>query len=247
MSTMHPNRNSVDVEHLAAFDTDGALRESAARVNDLNRRSLLRGAGVLAGGVAVLAWLPGVASAQSLPKGDVDILNYALTLEYLEAAFYEEANRGNALSGQLARFSKVVGAHEDAHVDALKETLGNKAVKKPGFDFQGTTESASTFAATAMVLEDTGVKAYQGQAPNIKTNAVLKAAISIHPVEARHAAWIRSIMSKGSGSPSPAPDAFNPAADMATILAAVQGTGFLSAMGTAGSAGAVSGQPAVGG
>ncbi len=98
-----------------------------------------------------------------------------------------------------------------------------------------------------MVLEDTGVKAYQGQATNIKTDAVLKAAISIHPVEARHAAWIASIMGQGSGSPSPAPAAFNPAADMATILAAVQETGFLSAMGTAGSAGAVSGQPAVGG
>lgn len=244
---MNQNQTRVDVEHLAAFDTDGALREAAGRVNDLNRRSLLRGAGVLAGGVAVMAWLPRVASAQSLPQGDVDILNYALTLEYLESAFYREANSGGALNGELARFSKVVGEHEDAHVDTLKETLGDKAVKKPGFDFQGTTESESTFAATAMVLEDTGVKAYQGQATNIKTDAVLKAAISIHPVEARHAAWIASIMGQGSGSPSPAPAAFNPAADMATILAAVQETGFLSAMGTAGSAGAVSGQPAVGG
>ena len=247
MTAMNQHRTPVDVEHLAPFDTDGALQDAAGRVNDLNRRSLLRGAGVLAGSAAVMAWLPGIARAQSLPQGDVDILNYALTLEYLEAAFYKEANDGGALSGQLARFSEVVGAHEDAHVDALKETLGDKAVKKPGFDFKGTTESASTFGATAMVLEDTGVKAYQGQAGNIKTNAVLKAAISIHPVEARHAAWIASIMGNGSGSPSPAPAAFNPAADMATILAAVQGTGFLSAMGSAGSAGAVSGQPAVGG
>ena len=237
----------VDVSHLAAFDRDGALGEAAARVNDTSRRSFLRNAGVLAGGVGVLAWLPGVARAQSLPQGDVDSLNYALTLEFLESAFYDEANEKGALSGAYARFGKVVGAHEAAHVDALKKTLGGKATKKPSFDFQGTTGSQSTFAQTAIVLEDTGVKAYQGQAGAIKTPAVLKAAISIHPVEARHAAWIRSIVGGGSGSPSPAPDAFNPAADMATVLAAVKQTGFISAMGSAGSGGAVTGQPAIGG
>jgi rubrerythrin len=238
----------ADVSALAAFDVDGALQEAAARVNDANRRSFLRGAGVLAGATAIMAYVPRVARAQgSLPKGDVDILNYALTLEFLEAAFYREANSKGALSGEYARFSRVVFEHEDAHVKALQETLGSKAVKKPSFDFKGTTESQQTFAQTAMVLEDTGVKAYQGQAGAIKTPAVLEAAISIHPVEARHAAWIRSIMGQGSGQPSPAPDAFNPAADMATVLAAVKQTGFLSAMDSAFVGGAVSGQPAVGG
>ena len=244
---MNKNIEPVDVSHLVAFDRDGALGEAAARVNDTSRRSFLRNAGVLAGGVGVLAWLPGVARAQSLPQGDIDILNYALTLEFLESAFYEEANGKGALSGAYARFSKVAGEHEAAHVDALKKTLGGKATKKPGFDFQGTTGSQETFAQTAIVLEDTGVKAYQGQAAAIKTEAVLKAAISIHPVEARHAAWIRSIVGAGSGSPSPAPDAFNPAADMATVLAAVKQTGFISGLDTAASGGAVSGQPAIGG
>lgn len=131
-------------------------------------------------------------------------------------------------------------AHENAHVAALKETLGSAAVKKPSFDFKGTTSAQSTFQQTAIVLEDTGVKAYQGQAANIKTEAVLKAAISIHPVEARHAAWIRNIV----GMP-PAPDAFNPAADMATILAAVKGTGFISMASPASSGSMVSGTPAV--
>lgn len=237
----------VDVSHLAAFDRDGALGEAAARINDTSRRSFLRNAGVVAGGVGVLAWLPAVARGQSLPQVDVDILNYALTLEYLESAFYDEANEGGALSGAYARFSNVAGQHEAAHVDAVKKTLGGKAVKKPSFDFQGTTESQETFAQTAIVLEDTGVKAYQGQAPRIKTDAVLKAAISIHPVEARHAAWIRSIVGEGSGSPSPAPEAFNPAADMATVLAAVKQTGFISGLDTAAPGGAVSGQPAIGG
>ena len=232
----------ADVSHLVPFDTDGALSEAADRVN---RRSFFRGAGVLAGGLTLFGALPGIASAQS--QTDVDILNYALTLEYLEAAFYREARQGGALNGQLSRFAEVVGQHEDEHVTALKKTLGDKAVKKPGFNFQGTTQDASTFAKTAMVLEDTGVRAYQGAAGSIKSKDVLKAAISIHPIEARHAAWIASIMGRGSDQPSPAPLAFNPAADMATILAEVKATGFLAAMGTAGSAGAVTGQPAVGG
>ena len=238
--SMRNEHTAVDVSHLAAFDADGALHEAADRVNHANRRGFLRGAGALIGGGIVLGAFPGGALAAT-PKGDVAILNYALTLEYLEAAFYKEANSKGALSGELDRFSKTVGAHEDAHVTALKKALGSAAVKKPSFDFQGTTEAQATFAKTAIVLEDTGVMAYQGQAPNIKTAAILKAAISIHPVEARHAAWIRNIT---SGS-EPAPEAFNPAADMATVLAAVQGTGFITEMGAAPAGAAVSGTPAM--
>ena len=179
---------------------------------------------------------------QGIPKGDIDILNYALTLEYLETAFYKKAIADGALKGQYANFAKVVGQHEAAHVAALKKTLGGKAVKQPRFDFQGTTADQATFAKTAMTVEDLGVEAYQGQAGNIKTPAVLMAAISIHPVEARHAAWIRSIMGKGSGNPSPAPQAFNPAKDMDAVLAAVQGTGFI-AMSQATSGSSVGGTP----
>jgi hypothetical protein len=233
---------AVDVTHLAAFDTDGALQEAADRVNQVNRRSFLRGTGAVVAGGAAMALLPGTAWAQGgVPKGDVAILNYALTLEYLESAFYKSANGKGALSGEVARFAKTVGAHEDAHVTALKKALGSKATKKPSFDFQGTTDSEDTFKKTAIVLEDTGVKAYQGQAPNIKTPAILRAAISIHPVEARHAAWIRNL----TAGQSPAPDAFNPAADMATVLAAVKGTGFITAMASASAGTPVSGQPSM--
>src|SRR3954454_14761034 len=105
-----------------------------------------------------------------------------------------------ALNGQYANFAKVVAQHEQDHVDALQLTLGAMPTKKPNFDFKGTTGQQTTFARTAMTLEDTGVEAYQGAAANIKTPAVLKAAISIHPVEARHAAWIRSIVGHGTGS-----------------------------------------------
>ncbi len=235
-----------DISGLVAFDSDGALQEAAERVDRTGhtRSSFLRRGGAIVAGGLLAGAIPGRAFAAGVPKGDIAILNYALTLEYLESAFYAKANSDGALSGQYARFAKIVGQHEQAHVDALKKTLGSKAVKRPSFDFKGTTAKQSTFAQTAIVLEDTGVEAYQGQAGNIKTPAVLMAAISIHPVEARHAAWIRSIVGHGTGNPSPAPAAFNPAKDMSAVLAAVQGTGFIT-MQTAGAGSAVSAQPSM--
>ena len=234
-----------DITPLQRFDSDGALAEAA---DGLSRSSFLRRSGLLVGGGLLAGSLPvAFARAQgSLPKGDVAILNYALTLEYLEAAFYKKAISDGALKGEYARFAEIVGEHEQAHVDALKKTLGSKAVKRPSFDFMGTTGAQSTFAQTAIVLEDTGVEAYQNEAGNIKTKAVLEAAISIHPVEARHAAWIRSIVGSGS-DPSPAPAAFNPASNMTKVLAAVKGTGFIPAMSTAEAGAAVGAQPAMAG
>lgn len=241
---------------LDELDRDGALREAGARVDPITRLSFLRRAGAILGGGAIAAVAlpnlsglagdgPAVAAAAS-GTTDVDILNYALTLEYLEAAFYAEALKKGALRGELKQFATVVANHERQHVEALKGALGSKAVKRPSFDFMGTTASPGTFASTAKTLEDTGVEAYQGQATNISSRRVLSAAISIHPVEARHAAWVASIMSRGGTSPaSPAPDAFNSAADMQQVLAAVQGTGFISTMSDAQSGGAVGGQPAM--
>ena len=231
---------------LDELDRDGALQETAAKAG-LTRAQLLRRT-AFAGGGLIVGGLPAAFSiAQGSGSGDVDILNYALTLEYLEAAFYREAVQRGALSGKLRSFAQVVAEHEQAHVEALQKALGSKAVKKPNFDFKGTTDDASAFGDTAKVLEDTGVRAYQGQAPNIKSKAVLKAALSIHPIEARHAAWIAAILAKGSGSPSPAPDAFNPAADMATILGEVQGTGFITTEQGASPSSGVSGTPNVAG
>lgn len=228
------------------LDRDGALEEAAAGVDGHTRAAFFARTGAIIGGAAFFGGtFAGTALAQDTPKSDVAILNYALTLEYLEAAFYKKALDGGALNGVDLRFAKVVEAHEQAHVAALKKTLGSKAVKKPTFDFKGTTDSAATFRSTAMTLEDTGVAAYQGQATSIKTKPVAEAAVSILPVEARHAAWIRSIIGKGSGTPSPAPDAFNPSMTMAEVLAAVGSTGFISEMGAAPSASPVSGTPSM--
>jgi hypothetical protein len=96
-------------------------------------------------------------------------------------------------------------------------------VKKPKFDFKGTTTDQTKFLATAQVLEDTGVKAYSGQAPNILQKAVLQAATSILTVEARHASRFRTL--NGANF---APKAFDSAASKASILKAVKGTGFIT-------------------
>jgi hypothetical protein len=190
---------------------------------------LLRNGGILAGSALAFLALPkGIALAQGTSANDVKILNYALTLEYLEAAFYAEANEKGKLDGIAARFAQVVGAHEAAHVSALKQALGAKAVKRPSFDFKGTTGDKATFLRTAMTLEDTGVSAYQGQAPRIKSTQVLGSAGAILAVEARHAAWVRDIIGAGN-SPVPAPAAFNEPLSMQQVLAAVKKTGFIKA------------------
>ncbi len=213
-----------DIPSLGDLDSDGALQEAAAKAgvtrSQLIRRSAFVGGGLIVGGLPVA-----FSYAQGASKGDVDILNYALTLEYLEAAFYAEAVEKNELSGKAQRFAQVVGQHEQAHVDALKQVLGSKAVKEPKFDFADATGKAK-FLRTAQVLEDTGVAAYQGQAHRIKTPDVLAAAGAILAVEARHAAWVRDIIGGGKGV-NPAPDAFEVPKSMDAVLAAVKGTGFL--------------------
>jgi hypothetical protein len=202
---------------LSELDPDGAIQETRAAF--LRKAGL--GAAAIAGGSAFFGALPSLAGAATA-KSDVAILNYALTLEYLEAAFYNGAVEGGALKGEVARFAKIVAAHENAHVAFLQKALGSAAVKKPKFDFKGTTTDQAKFMATAQVLEDAGVAAYLGQVGNIKSKQILGAAGSILPVEARHAGWIREL-NHVSGAPS----AFEGGKTQAQILKAVKGTGFV--------------------
>jgi len=209
------------------LDRDGALEEAASKVD--SRAQFLRkaavGSGVFLGAGALVGALPGRAEGAT-PASDVAILNFALTLEFLEAEFYTLATRNAKFQGKPGQFARVVGAHERAHVAFLKSALGSAAVAKPKFDFKGTTDAVGPFVDTAIVLEDAGVSAYAGQGPLLKTKAIVAAALSIHSVEARHAAWIRDIKG-GGGAPAPAPRAFDKAATKAQILAAVKGTGFI--------------------
>lgn len=211
---------------LAAVDADGAIRETAEAAAGDSRAQFLAKAGMLGGGVfgggALFALMTGEAHAQS--RRDVAILNFALTLEYLEAAFYTEAVEMGALDGELALFARVVAAHERTHVRALRRALGSAAVARPRFNFRGTTEAAGAFAETAQVLEDTGVQAYAGQAPRIRSDAVLDAALAIHTVEARHASWIRGI----NDNPE-APRAFDRPLTQRQVLARVAATRFIVA------------------
>jgi hypothetical protein len=211
---------------LEEVDTDGAVREAAERVDGTTRLAFLRKAGIGAGalmmGGGVAAALPSLASAGTAAS-DVAILNFALTLEYLEAAFYAEAVKHAAkFDAKTAHFARVVAKHEAAHVAFLKSALGSAAVKKPKFDFKGSNHTTATFRATSQVLEDTGVAAYSGQGGNIKSKAILGAAVSILTVEARHASWMRTL--RGIDG---APQSFDKAKTKAQILAAVNGTGFI--------------------
>jgi len=173
---------------LSLVDRDGALAEAEARARSSRRRFLL------AAGAATGAFLIGPRTASAaLARSDVDILNYALGLEYLQAAFYTEAEQGKALTGKTRRAANVVGAVERAHVAAFLKLLGSQAIKRPTFDFQGVTENQQAFLKTAVAFEDLAVAAYKAQAPLLRSNAVLAAAVGIHSVEARHAAWMRQL------------------------------------------------------
>jgi hypothetical protein len=225
--------------NLDEVDADGAIRDAAEEVSGDTRLSFLKKGGIagvaaMSGGAVLSALAPTAfaASAHGRPpasfgKGDVGILNYALTLEYLEAAFYNGAAAANLpLSAQAAAFLKVVVKDENAHVKFLKGALGSKAAKEPKFNFKGTNTNAAMFMTTAQVLENTGVHAYSGQALNIKTPAYVKAAVSILTIEARHASVI-GLLNDPSGEAITPNGAFDTPLTASKVLAAVKGTGFI--------------------
>lgn len=207
------------------IDVDGAIRETADAVAGDTRAGFMTkaaiGAGGLIGGGALLAALPGVASATS--ANDVAILNFALTLEYLERDFYAKAIADKSIgSGQEREFALTAHQHEADHVAFLKKALGSAAIKQPTFDF-GSATSKGNFAKTAIELEDTGVRAYKGQAPLIQSSAILADALSIHSVEANHAAWIRFIAHEIPTYTG----AFELPLNKAQVLKIVKSTGFI--------------------
>jgi rubrerythrin len=224
---------STKLVDLEQFDSDGALAETGGELDAQTRGAFLRRAGIgaagLAGAGALLGGgLPSMALGAT-PKHDVKILNYALTLEYLEAEFYAQAKQ-HITSGPLGAFATLVASDEAAHVAALKKVLGRKAVAKPTFDFGNAVTDPDTFQATAFTLENTGVGAYLGQAGKIKTPAILAAAASILTVEARHAGAIATIINTNqlSGPKGIVPNGpFDKPLSMKTVLTAVKKTGFI--------------------
>jgi hypothetical protein len=224
--------------NLDEIDVDGAVREAAHEVSGDTRLGFLKkagiGAGAMMGGGAVLSTLAPSAFAASgygrppakFGKGDIGILNYALTLEYLEAAFYNGATAANLpLSPQESIFLQTVTKDENAHVAFLKKALGGKAAKEPKFNFKGTNTNLEMFLATSEVLENTGVHAYSGQALNIKSPAYVKAALSILTIEARHASVV-GLLNQPKVSIAPN-GPFDTPLTAAAVLKAVEGTGFI--------------------
>ncbi|MBA2724844.1 MAG: ferritin-like domain-containing protein [Actinobacteria bacterium] len=141
-----------------------------------------------------------------VPQGDLDILNYALTLEYLEADFYANGVKSKVTSGREAEIVQAIADHEEAHVGALTSTitdLGGEPVAEPTFKYPpGTFDDKAKFLATASVFEELGVKAYHGQVTEIQTPEILGAAASIAGVESRHAAVLAKLT---GGKPFPSP------------------------------------------
>ena len=175
--------------------------------NDRDRRNFLKWAGIVGVGstLAVAGLGRDPVSAQA-GDSDLEILNYALTLEYLEADFYNQGVEGGALSGRELALVTPIRDHEDAHVAALTSTisdLGGTPVKSPKFKYpEGTFTKKATFLETASVFEELGVTAYHGQVTLIKNLDILGAAAAIAGVESRHAAILADLT---GGNPVPAP------------------------------------------
>ena len=132
-----------------------------------------------------------VVAAQSSDR-ELEVLNLLLTVEYAEAAFYQAALEAGGLSGELRSFAEQVLGHEREHLAVVQGVLGAAAVKEPGYEFGDATRVPDAFVDGAARLEDLAVAAYNGQAANVSPEA-FAAAARIVSVEARHAAWIRSI------------------------------------------------------
>ena len=168
----------------------------------------------------------GSGSAEKKPKadkGDLAIVNYALTLEYLESDFYQQViDSGEVKTKAIVEVAKTFAQDEMEHVQALTATveqLGGKPAPKPKGKFDSVLAGGEKkILATAAVVENLGAAAYLGQAGKIKSKEVLAAALSIHSVEARHAAVLNQVTGK-----SIVPDgAFAKPADMATVLKAIK-------------------------
>lgn len=190
----------------------------SVEVHGMTRSSFILKSALTIGATAGAASVgPFVASAMAQADGDVDIVNFALTLEYLETRFYKEAADLN-LSKEVKELAKQFAEDEQEHVNALKgavKQLGGTAAKKPTFKF-GVTDEKS-FLKLAQTLEDTGVYAYNGAGPAIKNKDILAAAGSIVQIEARHAAAIRLLNDE-----PPSPDAFDKTLTVDEVLAAVK-------------------------
>jgi hypothetical protein len=157
-------------------------------------------------------------------KNDIAILRFDLVLEYLQSGFYTEAERLGELTPKTLAWARVVGAHERAHVQAIKGLLGRKVVPSPGFNYRGITSDESAFIKTAVAFEDLTAALLKWQAPRLDSRSIVAAAVTLHSVETRHAAWIRHLIGL-----KPATTAFDKPASQARMARLIASTRFVAA------------------
>ena len=226
---------SQDTENQEPVTQPAGIVERLVR-DDVDRKRFLKaagGAGAASFGAFVLAACgsgkssstASTATAASTPSGtgasttDIAILNYALTLEYLESQFYQKVIAAKLFNGKTGALLTSFGGQEDEHVLALKgavSKMGGTPVAKPEAKFP--ISNAEQVAQLAYTVENLGAAAYLGQAGNIQSPEVLATALSIHSVEARHASTLGMLVNK-SVTPN---GAFAIPDDMSTVLAAVK-------------------------
>lgn len=193
---------SFDIDTITDEPLDPEIVERMTSTRrDALRTGLGRAGRALAAGSVPVAFASQAATAfgqGNMPKQVTDILNFALTLEYLESTYYD---KGVGTSGLIPSSDQVIFKtirdDEQAHVKGLKQALGSQAIKKPKFDFTAggmftPFKDYSQFKLLSQAFEDTGVRAYKGQAPKLlDAPDILTVALTIHSVEARHAAVVR--------------------------------------------------------
>ena len=195
--------------------------DATGELSAVSRRDALNKIGQAGAALAAAAVPFGLASksapvrAQSMPSA-VDILNYALTLEYLEASYYRQglaattSGGSNLIQGDARTIYGKIADHEDAHVELLADViddLGGTPVEFSDSDFDFTAGGSfdpfndyATYLLLSQAFEDTGVRAYKGQAGFLVGNDLLTPALQIHSVEARHAAEVRRLRAEAGAS-----------------------------------------------
>jgi Ferritin-like domain len=207
---------------LADLDRSESLSEALSELYGSTRAEFLRGSAF--GGAAMVGALLSPSPAAAA-LSDLGILRFGLRFEYLQASFYTEAEQLGTIARMAVRkqeWARTLGAHERAHGKTIKSVLGSKAEPSPFFDFRGNTETDSGFTRTAVAMEDLTVALLTGLLPEIHDRHLAAALFGILTVEARHAAWARSIVGT-----TPAPTATDKPRSLPDVRRVIRSTRFI--------------------